>query len=141
MSDKETQIIIGERIKKIDEAIAELKKLQKFSKKEFLKDKTIQYAAMYGMILGIEAICDIGNHILANFFNRPADTYKDIILSLGECEIIPQSFAKKSSQMTDFRNILIHLYLKIDSQEVYKNFKKAPLEFNKFVKYFLKFLK
>lgn len=141
MTEKETEIIVGERIKKLEEAVGELKKLQRVPKERFLKDKTIQYAAMYAMILGIEAICDIGNHLLAYFFNRPADTYKDIILTLGECEVIPKNFAQRSSKMTDFRNILIHLYLKVDPEEVYKNFQKAPEEFNKFAKYFLEFLK
>lgn len=140
MTKKETEIIIGERLKKLEEAIAELKKLGKIPKTKFSKDKTIQYAAMYAMILGVETICDIGNHILAHFFNRPADTYKDIILNLGECQVVPKSFAQKSSKMTDFRNILIHLYLKVDPEEVYQNFKKAPEEFSKFAKYFLKFL-
>lgn len=139
--DKETKIIVGERLRKLEEAISELKKLSRDSKKKFLEDKTIQYAAMYAMILGIEAICDIGNHILAKFFNQPADTYKDIILSLGECGVIPKNFAQRSSKMTDFRNILIHLYLKVEPEEVYKNFKKAPEEFNQFAKFFLKFLK
>jgi len=141
MVDKETEIIIKERVRKLEEAVFQLKKLRHSEEKEFLADKTIQYAAMYVMIMGIEAICDIGNHILAKYFNRAAESYKDVILLLGEEGIIPKSFAKKSSKMTDFRNILIHLYLKVDERKVYENLKKAPEEFIKFSQYFLKFLK
>lgn len=137
---QETEIIIKERIRKIEEAIEELKKISKFPKGQFLKDKSLQYASMYALVIGIEAICDIGNHILAKYFNRAAETYKDIILLLGERKVIPKEFAEKSAKMTDFRNILIHLYLKIDTNEVYKNLKKAPVEFTKFCQYFLKFL-
>jgi uncharacterized protein YutE (UPF0331/DUF86 family) len=140
MKDKlETEIIIKERIKKIEEAVAELKQLRSLPKQRFFKEKRIQYASMYAMIIGIEAICDIGNHILSKYFNRAAETYKDIILLLGECEVIPKVFSKKSSKMVDFRNILIHLYLKIDTEEVYKNLKKAPEEFTRFSNFFLKF--
>lgn len=138
--DRETEIIIKERIKKIEEAVLELKKIRQMPPGEFLKNKSLQYSSMYAMIIGIEAICDIGNHILAKYFNRTAETYKDIILFLGECEVIPKSFSQKSAKMTDFRNILIHLYLKIDTKEVYKNLQKAPEEFTKFCQYFLKFL-
>jgi len=141
MVDKETEIIIKERVRKLEEAVFQLKKLRHLGEKEFLADKTIQYAAMYAMIIGIEAICDIGNHILAKYFNRAAESYKDVILLLGEEGIIPKSFAKKSSKMTDFRNILIHLYLKVDERKVYENLKKTPEEFIKFSQYFLKFLK
>lgn len=139
-SDLETEIVIKERIKKIEEAVVELKKLRQLNQKVFEKEKTSQYAAMYAMIVGIEAICDIGNHLLAKYFNQAAETYKDIIISLGENGVIPKSFSQESAQMTDFRNILIHLYLKIDTREVYNNLQKAPEEFIKFSQYFLKFL-
>lgn len=139
--NSETEIIIKERIRKIEEAVAELKEIRRLPEKEFAKDKKTQYAAMYAMIIGIEAVCDIGNHILAKYFNKAADTYKDIILFLGESGVIPKEFSQKSAKMTDFRNILIHLYLKIDTKEVYQNLQKAPEEFTKFCQYFLKFLK
>ncbi|MGM0365293.1 MAG: type VII toxin-antitoxin system HepT family RNase toxin [Actinomycetota bacterium] len=137
----ETEIIIKERLAKIEEAASELKEIRKLPKQDFFKKKRIQYAAMYAMIIGIEAVCDIGNHILAKYFNTSAGTYKDIILLLGKQRVIPQDFSQQSSQMTDFRNILIHLYLKIDTEEVYKNLKKAPQEFTRFSQYFLDFLK
>lgn len=136
----ETKIIVKERIKKIEEAVSQLKEIRTLPEREFLKNKKIQYAAMYAMIISIEAVCDIGNHILAKYFNKAAETYKDIILLLGENGIVPVSFSQKSAEMTDFRNILIHLYLKIDEKEVYKNLQKAPEEFTKFCQYFLKFL-
>ncbi|MCL4385117.1 MAG: DUF86 domain-containing protein [Actinobacteria bacterium] len=136
----ETEIIIKERIKKIEEAITELKQIRMLPKQNFFNEKRIQYASMYAMIIGIEAICDIGNHILSKYFNRAAETYKDVILLLGECKVIPEDFSQKSSKMADFRNILIHLYLKIDTEEVYKNLKKAPEEFTKFSKFFLSFI-
>lgn len=137
---QESEIIVKERIRKIEEAVEELKRIRELPEEKFLKDKSLQYASMYALVISIEAVCDIGNHILAKYFNRAAETYKDIILLLGECEVIPKEFAEKSAKMTDFRNILIHLYLKIDTKEVYKNLQKAPEEFTRFCRYFLKFL-
>lgn len=140
MPDKETEIIIRERIKKLDEVVAQLKKLRQLSKRKFFAGKTVQYAAMYAMVIGIEAICDMGNHILAKYFNRAAETYKDVILLLGEEGVIPKNFAQKSSKMTDFRNVLIHVYLEVDEKKVFENLQKAPEEFTKFSRYFLQFL-
>lgn len=136
----ETNTIIQQRVEKINEAVSQLKKYREISQSEFIKDKKTQYAAMFAMIIGIEAICDIGNHILSRYFNRSAESYKDVILTLGEVEVIPEKFAKKSSQMVDFRNLLIHIYLKVDPLIVYKNLKKAPEEFTQFCQYFLKFI-
>lgn len=140
MPDKETEVIIKERIKKLDEIVAKLKEIRAVPRAKFFTDTTLQYASMYAMIIGIEAICDVGNHILAKYFNQAADTYKDVILLLGEEGIIPKRFSLEASKMTDFRNILIHIYLKIDEKKVYENLQKAPEEFTKFSRYFLKFL-
>ena len=139
-ADLETELIIKERIRKTEEVVAELKQLRNLPKQDFLKDKTAQYASMYAMVVGIEAICDIGNHILSKYFNEAAETYRDIILLLGERGVIPKDFSQESAQMADFRNILIHLYLKIEMEEVYKNLQKAPEEFTKFSQFFLEFL-
>ncbi len=138
--DLKTKTVINERLQKIEEAVGQLKDIRKMAKKDFLKDSKSQYAAMFAMILGIEAICDIGNHILARYFNEPADTYKDVILKLGEVEVIPSQLANQSAEMTDFRNVLIHLYTKVDLEQVYENLQKAPEEFTKFGQYFLKFI-
>jgi uncharacterized protein YutE (UPF0331/DUF86 family) len=136
----ETEVIIQQRIEKINEAVKVLNKLGREGKDKFLKDKQSQYAAMFGMVMGIEAICDIGNHILAKYFDQSAETYKDVILGLGECEVIPKAFAQKAAGMTDFRNLLIHVYLKIDPKKVYEKLQKAPKQFMEFCQYFLKFL-
>lgn len=137
----ETEIIIKERVAKIEEVTEELRQILALPKEKFFQEKRLQYAAMYAMVIGIEAICDIGNHLLAKFFNRSVESYKGVILGLGEVGVIPEEFAQESAKMTDFRNILIHLYLKIDPGEVYKNLQRAPEEFRKFAQYFLKFSK
>lgn len=141
MSSKdETKIIIEERVDKIREATKELLEYRKKSKGGFLKDTKLQYATMYGLVLGIEAICDIGSHILAKYFLVKCEHYEDIIKNLGENGVISKELSSRSKEMADFRNFLIHVYHKIDPNKVYDNLQKAPEEFTKFTKYFIKFL-
>lgn len=135
-----TKTIVKERLKKINEAVEQLKSIREKDKDEYLSDIKLQYSSMYAMIIAIEAICDIGNHILAYYFNRAGDTYKDIILQLGKVGVIPEEFSQESASMVDFRNILIHLYIKVNEEKVYQYLQKAPEEFNKFSQYFLDFL-
>ena len=131
---------INERVAKIDEAIQELKEINLASREEFFADKTLQCAALYALIMGIEAICDIGNHLLSYYFGRGVKTYKDIITSLAEVEVIPQEFAKKTEKMPDFRNLAIHVYLKIDENEIYKYIPLAIEQFAEYARHFLKFI-
>lgn len=139
-SKDETKIIIEERVDKIREASKELLEYRKKSLEEFLKNTELQYATMYGLIVGIEAICDIGNHILAKYFLAKCEHYEDIIKNLGEYGVIPKELSSRSKEMADFRNFLIHVYHEVDPNKVYVNLQKAPEEFTKFAKYFIKFL-
>lgn len=139
-SKDETKIIINERIDKIREASKELIKYRERSKEEFLKNTQLQYATMFAMVLGIEAICDIGSHILGKYYLVKCEHYEDIIKNLGEYDVIPEDLSKKSKDMADFRNFLIHIYHKVDPEKVYQNLQKAPEEFTNFAKYFVKFL-
>lgn len=138
--DLESELVIRERIRRVEEVAAQLKVIRASPREAFLQDRTTQYAAMYAMVVGIEAICDIGNHILAKYCARAAESYRDVILFLAECGVIPQAFARESAPMADFRNILVHLYLDVDLEQVWENLQKAPEEFGTFCRYFLQFL-
>ena len=69
---------------------------------------------------------------------KPKDYYGSII-RLGEESILPIDFAQKFAPVAGFRNILIHEYLDIDWDEVYKNLKKTN-QFYKFMDYIKKWL-
>lgn len=60
---------------------------------------------------------------------------------LKKCSIKlePCDFAQKFAPITGFRNILIHEYLDIDWDEVYKNLQKID-QFYKFMDYIKKWL-
>ena len=64
---------------------------------------------------------------------KPKNYYGSII-RLGEENILPYDFAQKFAPITGFRNILIHEYLNIDWDEVYKNLKMIN-QFYKFMDY------
>lgn len=139
--NKSTQVIIEERLLKLNKAIKVLKGIrQKYSQTVFLSNDEIQFSAFYGLVMGIEAICDIGAHILSRYYGESYGSYKDIIQGLGKFEIISNKLAKDSEKMPDFRNVLVHVDTEIDPEEVYHNLQKAPEEFSKFAKYFVRFL-
>jgi len=137
---KETKEIIEEKLLKLEEATSILEKFKNIPEKEFVQDQKTNYATMYALILGIESICDIGSHILSYHFQEKVATYKDTISLLAKHQIIPNLLKTKSIKMTDFRNVLIHIYVKIDLKEVHKSVKEAPKQFRQYAKYFQKFL-
>lgn len=135
-----TKETIDLKFSKLEEVIKKLEGIKKFSKVIFLKHSQIQDAALYNLIIGIEAITDIGNFILSQYHHEVAKTYKDIIIKLGEHKVIPRKFADENAAMADLRNFLIHVYEEVDIQKVYLYIKKAPDIFRKFAKYYIEFM-
>ncbi len=87
-----------------------------------------------------QAIIDIANKIISiEDFEKPK-TYYDSIIILGKEGIIPIEFAKKLAPIAGLRNILIHEYLDIDTQEIYNYLKNLNdlYEFGKYIKKWIK---
>lgn len=131
---------INQKLKKLEESMKMLEEYKKVQEKDFVEDATISGAAIHYLVLGIEVIMDIGNHILTEAFQEHADSYEEIILKLGETKVMPEDFAKDNVDMAKFRNLLIHEYIKIDLKQVYRNLQEAPDIFRKFAEHYLEFL-
>jgi len=134
------KITIKRKLKKLAEVINKLEQCKKVSREDFFVDFRISDSAMHNLVMGIEIIIDIGNHLLAEVFQESADEYATIIEKLGEVKVVPENFAKENVKMARFRNLIIHAYEKIDLDEVYQNLQKAPDIFRQFAKYFTEFL-
>jgi uncharacterized protein YutE (UPF0331/DUF86 family) len=50
---------------------------------------------------------------------KPVDYY-DAILRMGELDVLPGGFARHLAPLASFRNILVHEYLAVDQDEVYR---------------------
>jgi len=131
---------VNQKLKKLEDSVKMLEEYKKVSKKDLTEDFTINGATIHYLVLGIEIVIDIGNHILVEAFQEHADSYEGIILKLGKTKVIPEDFAENNSNMAKFRNLLIHEYIKVDMGMVYDNLQKAPDIFCEFAKYYVKFL-
>ena len=89
--------------------------------------------------VAIEAMLDIGNHIIAVMgFDKPED-YFDIFVLLGKNKVIDTAFAEKIAPLAGLRNRIIHDYTKIDYDLLLKNLKKRLSDFEEFAKQIITF--
>lgn len=135
-----TPEVIQEKLAKLEEIITTLKEFQQISRPEFTSQRTIYFGSIYALIIGIEIITDIGSHILSYNFGRKAETYKDIIKLLAETEVVPQDFADQTENMTDFRNLAIHVYARVDPKRVYDYIPQAIDQFTQYSQHFTSFI-
>jgi uncharacterized protein YutE (UPF0331/DUF86 family) len=131
---------IAEKLTFLKEVCDKLDEIVGKPKDEFFNDFYVSDSAMRNLEVGIEAIVDIGNHILVSSFSSSEKAYRDVLVALGEKKVVPIDFAEKNAEMADFRNLLAHGYGRVDLLKVYRYLQKAPTVFRDFSGYFVKFL-
>lgn len=111
--------IIRKRLNKLDEYLGVLKKLQRYSFKEFTAEPERYGSAERFLHLAIEAVIDMGNHVIADLQLGAVNWYSDIPKLLAEKEFISSELEEKWMRMIGFRNMLVHEYIDIDRKIVY----------------------
>ena len=111
--------IIRKRLNKLDEYLAVIKKLQRYSFEEFIADPERYGSAERFLHLAIEALIDMGNHVIADSELGVVNWYSDIPKILAEKEFISSELEEKWISMIGFRNTLVHEYIDIDREIVY----------------------
>ena len=87
--------IIRKRLNRLDEYLGVLKKLQRYSFKEFTADPERYGSAERFLHLAIEAVIDIGNHVIADLELGVVNWYSDIPKILAEKKFIPSELEEK----------------------------------------------
>lgn len=105
----------------IAEAQGRLRELGQLSEAEFLADYRNTESAKYLLIVTTEAAIDLCNHIVARQGGRAPQDYADCFAILTDLKVIKPDLAKRLKQMARFRNLLVHLYWKVDNQRAYQS--------------------
>ncbi len=112
--------VIRRRLQKLDEYLEILKGLQRYDLEEFVQDPERYGSAERFLQLAIETLTDMGNHVIAGLDLGLVDSYRDIPCILAEGGYIDDRMREKWIRMIGFRNVLVHDYLDIDREIVYR---------------------
>jgi uncharacterized protein YutE (UPF0331/DUF86 family) len=112
--------ILNRLFSEMDDALQKLNGFSKFSKEEFLAQERMIDAAKYDFIVAIEAMIDICNRIISmDKLGYPQD-YSDVIRLMGEKGKFQGDLVKQLVEMVRFRNVLVHLYWKVEDDKLYE---------------------
>ena len=111
--------VIRKRLNKLDEYLAVLRRLQRYERDDFLADPERYGSAERFLHLAIEALLDMGNHVIADESLGVVDWYSDVPKIFFEKGMISQELSEKWIRMIGFRNTLVHGYIDIDRAIVY----------------------
>lgn len=125
--------LIQDRLGFINESVAKLRKLSYLEEKDFLADDNPAIAESY-LRRSLEAIFDIGRHIIAKTAGKGIVEYKEIANALGENGVITITLAERLKLMAGYRNRLVHFYHEIMDQELYLIISNNLADIEDFVK-------
>ena len=112
--------VVRKRLNKLDEYLAILRALQKYNFDEFAQDPEHYGSVERFLHLAIEAVIDIGNHIVAELDLGAVNWYSDIPALLAKHGTIDADLEQRWVRMIGFRNALVHDYADIDRRIVYE---------------------
>lgn len=101
-------------------ACRELRESASQGERSFLAESRTINSAKYLLIVATEAAMDICNHLSAKKGGRSPEDYADRMAILEEIGILDRDLRIRMSKMARFRNLLVHLYWKVDDQEVFR---------------------
>ena len=111
--------VVAERISWIREMIRSTQMLPLDRYDEFICDPRNIAAAEYYLRRCIEALLDLGRHILAKGFAVAATEYKEIGSRLTEERVLSAEQGVLLRQIAGYRNRMVHFYHEITHKELY----------------------
>lgn len=132
--------ILQRRLRKLDEYLEILRRLQRYRLEEFLQDPERYGSAERFLQLAIEALLDMGNHLIADLPLGEVRWYSDIPVILSERAGLAPELKEKWIRMIGFRNIPVHEYVELDRRIVYEVLQTGLEDLERLREFFAAFL-
>jgi uncharacterized protein YutE (UPF0331/DUF86 family) len=112
--------VVVDRLAWIDRMISEIRALPLTTLSEFLSDSRNIWAAESCLRRALEAMFDLGRHILAKGYSLGVTEYKEIATNLFAKNILSQAEADLMRKLAGYRNRLVHFYHDVSAEELYE---------------------
>ena len=117
MIDKE---VLENNLSNLEEYLSDLEEVKlNYKLADYENNKIIKRYTERTLQIAIEACLDIAHHVISyQGFREPQDN-KDCFQVLLEKEVIRTDLAEQLKRMAQFRNVVVHDYLKVNPEIIY----------------------
>lgn len=112
--------VIGRRLKMIEDLLRQIRALPLDSPTAFLADSTSYPVAESCLRRCLEALLDIGRHILAKGYGAAASEYKEIPKLLQKHAALAEDETHILLVLAGYRNRMVHFYYEVSEEELYR---------------------
>jgi uncharacterized protein YutE (UPF0331/DUF86 family) len=117
---KASKRVIADRIQWIDKMVSEIRALPLDHIEAFASDARNVYSAESCLRRALEALFDLGRHILAKSFGRGVSEYKQIARELEMEKVLAPNEGQLLKTLAGYRNRMIHFYHEITTKELHE---------------------
>lgn len=112
--------VVTGRLAWIEEMLAGIAALPLEDENVFMQDPRNVAAAESYLRRALEALLDLGRHLLAKGFGVVVSEYKGIPKGLREAGLLADNEARLMRDMAGYRNRLVHFYAEVSTTELYQ---------------------
>jgi uncharacterized protein YutE (UPF0331/DUF86 family) len=112
--------LVRVRCTEIEESVHRLEQIGRLSLDQFLGNRDTIDIACYRLLVGIEAALALCYHVSARRLRQAPEDYAACFGALAQAGVIPLELAERLRHMARFRNLLVHVYWKIDYGQVHE---------------------
>lgn len=115
--------IVRARCTDIEDSLQRLEQIA-VSREDFLADRDRQDIACYRLLVSIEAALALCYHVASRRLRKAPEDYAACFATLADAGVIARDLSERLQQMARFRNLLVHIYWKLDYGRVYEIMKQ-----------------
>jgi uncharacterized protein YutE (UPF0331/DUF86 family) len=112
--------VLVDRLALLQELIEDIRGLPLADRDAFFSDRRNLWSAESCLRRSLEALLDIGRHILAKGFAEAVTEYKEVARKLEICGVLSPDEADLLSLFAGYRNRLVHFYHEVSADELYQ---------------------
>lgn len=111
---------VTDRLAWIDQMVDEIRALPLSDRDAFFADRRNVWTAESCLRRALEALFDLGRHILAKGFGTGVTEYKEIAVALRAQNVLGDEEAALLRTLAGYRNRMVHFYHEVQPEELYE---------------------
>ena len=112
--------VVAERAAWVRQMLDSLRNLPLGAADEFFSDPRNAAAAESYLRRALEALLDLGRHLLAKGFGKAPAEYKETAKELGRVGVLSSEDARTLVTLAGYRNRMVHFYHEVGTQELFE---------------------
>ncbi len=111
--------LLRSRCAEIEDSLNRLEEFRSVRREAFVANRDMLDIACYRLLTAMEAALAICFHVSAKHLHQVPEEYAGCFEVLQQAGILPADLAERLQHMARFRNLLVHVYWKVDYEQVY----------------------